>query len=573
LRAHALFLAAVAVGVAVRVVVMVAYRPAMMFPDAYFYLRHAKPLSYSTVRPVGYSVFIRPLLELPHPLAWVAVAHHLLGLGLAVACYVFLLRRGLPRWGATLAALPVLLDPLQLVLEHYVLSDVLFEALLVAACLVLLWRHRPGLWAVVTAGVLVGTAGTVRGAGEFLLAAFLVAVLCLRLGWVKVLAFLVAGIVPLAGYALGFHAAYGEYAVTTSGPRFLYARLAPIVHCRDPELRLPRYERPLCPDKRIRHRPSSDWYMWGGQQAAQYHVTPPPGMTQVQVVKDFDKRVVRAQPGTLTASTLSNLAGGFAPSRTHDVPGFPASYWLFDDHYWSLDRFISTGVVQPQALRGTGSDPGAAQVMTTYRRWIWTPGPLLGVALLMAAVAVLGVGRARRSGDRVAVGLLAGTCLLTLLTAAGVSGFSWRYQLPQLALLPPAGALALAALVRGRAPGRPDPAPVPPLLDRTAALVTGWSVPVGWRPALRRAAVRGRLQATLAVLAGLAAGCGFGGPAALSGWFDAGPAALVGAVLGVLVVAGLLVARSRGGSAASLEAGRPVRADCDEPAVPVGSGR
>jgi hypothetical protein len=48
----------------------------------------------------------------------------------------------------------------------------------------------------------------------------------------------------------------------------------------------------------------------------------------------------------------------------------------------------------------------------------------------------------------VAAWTFAGLCLVVLVTAAMGSQFSWRYQLPQLVLLPPAGALGLSALLR-----------------------------------------------------------------------------------------------------------------------------
>ena len=73
------------------------------------------------------------------------------------------------------------------------------------------------------------------------LLAVLVAVVCLRVGWVKVVAFGIAAMLPIAVYATAYHSKYGVYALSQSGSRFLYARLAPLVHCHDPQLHLPRY--------------------------------------------------------------------------------------------------------------------------------------------------------------------------------------------------------------------------------------------------------------------------------------------------------------------------------------------
>lgn len=528
---HLPFAVALIGAVVIRLVVAYAYRPAIFFFDSSGYLEIAAHPSVGTLRPIGYSLAIWPLVQLaPSSVAPIIVVQHALGLALAVASYAFLLRRGLPAWGATLATLPLLFDPLQLVLEHYVLSDVVFEALLVGACLLLLWKPRPGVGLLVASGLAVGSGTLVRGAGSFLLVVFVVAVVCLRVGWVRLVAFLVAAILPIGLYATAYHEKYGAYALSQSGARFLYARLAPIVDCHDPALELPPYEKMLCPHHPVGQRPSANYFMWGGRQGPAYHVVPPPGMTAEQVLKDFSKRVVRAQPRTFTQAALVDFGRGFAPSRTYDVPGFPSRYWLFEDHYWMRSNHDQ----RPHAHHG------AAGFLKTYRQVLWTPGPLLGLLLLAAVVGALGFGRSRRSGDRVAIGVLAGSCAITLLTGAAVSGFSWRYQLPQLGLVPLAGALAVAALVRGSAPGRPTPPTPLRLLDRVAALLAARSRFLG------REHERGRLALLLSVVIGavVAVVVAVGGVG--SGWFRPATAALVGLSAGLVVLVWLVVTHRRG---------------------------
>jgi hypothetical protein len=528
---HAPFVLAVVAGIVIRVVVGLAYRPAILFYDSNGYLTVAAHPALGTLRPIGYSLLLWPLRTLvPGSLEPIVVVQHALGLLVAVACYAFLVRRGLPPWGATLATLPLLLDPLQLVLEHYVLSDVAFEAMLVAACLLLLWKERPTVVLLVGAGLTAGSCALVRGAGTFLLVAFLVAVVCLRVGWVRVVVFGVAAILPIAVYATAYHSKYGVYALSQSGSRFLYARLAPLVRCDDPQLHLPPYEKMLCPRHPVGSRPSSDYYMWGHHKGPAYHVVPPPGMTTEQVLGDFSKRVVRAQPAAFAEAVLADFGRGFLPSRTYDVPGFPSRYWLFRDHYWMLE----TRDWQPRAA------PGPAGFLQTYREVLWTPGPLNALLLLASAAAAIGVGRARRCGDRVAIALIAGSGTLTLVTTAAVSGFSWRYQLPQLALFPVAGALAVAALARGPAPGRPAaPAPLR-LLDRAAGLVAARS------PVLRRAHERGWLAALLALVVGAVVAFLVAVGAVGSGWFRRVPGGVAGLASGLVVMVWLVVTQRRG---------------------------
>jgi hypothetical protein len=493
-------------------VVLVAYRPALLFPDSFNYLHHASEMRLSPVHPAGYSAFLWPFVNLLGSVHAIAAVQHLLGLGIAVAGYALLVRRGLPRWAATLAVVPVLFDPLQLALEQFVLSDLPFEVLLVAACVVLLWRPgRPGVAAMVATGLLIAAATLTRGAGTLVLAAFVVGALWLRVSWPRVVALVLAAVLPLAGYAVAYHHVHDQYSLETSGPRFLYARLAPIVVCR--EVSLPAYEQPLCPREPLQDRASIDWYMWHGKHAAQYHVPPPAGMTQVQMVRDFDQRVLRAEPRRYAHSVAVQLLKGFSWSRHAHIKGRPAGRWLFHKGYWLLPMLIAHHRVAPGTTAGTSADRAAATFLTAYRHRIWTPGPLFGLLLVVSVAAVLGLGRSRRSGDRVAIGLLVAACMVPVLTAVALNGFSWRYQLPQIPLLPMAGALAAAALIRGAAPGR-RPGPLP------------------------------RIRIVVVLLVAGGAGCVTGLAAVFSGWATATTASVAGAAVAVVAAVLLLVSRA-----------------------------
>ena len=110
-----------------------------------------------------------------------------------------------------------------------------------------------------------------------------------------------------------------------------------------------------------------------------------------------------------------------------------------------------------QILRADGYEEGVADstlapFLRTYQRFVYTYGPLLAIALVLGLLAALGVGRARHSGLRTAAFLFTFTALAVYLPSVAVSQFTWRYQLPLLVLLPPAGALGLAALTGRTAP-------------------------------------------------------------------------------------------------------------------------
>ena len=83
--------------------------------------------------------------------------------------YSVLLRRGMWRWAAALAATPVLLDGYQLQAEQTIMPDVLFEALIVAGLTLLLRRRIPAAWQVGLAGLALGVAVNVRQVGAVLI--------------------------------------------------------------------------------------------------------------------------------------------------------------------------------------------------------------------------------------------------------------------------------------------------------------------------------------------------------------------------------------------------------------------
>ena len=137
-RRHWLFTIVFCAGLSLRILTQVTYRPALVYIDSYRYL-HGD----SSLDPLGYLALLWPLQH-AGGLAAVAAAQHVLGLGMALSLYSVLLRRGMWRWAAALAAAPVLLDGYQLQAEQTIMPDVLFEALVVAGLTLLLWRRRPG---------------------------------------------------------------------------------------------------------------------------------------------------------------------------------------------------------------------------------------------------------------------------------------------------------------------------------------------------------------------------------------------------------------------------------------------
>src|SRR5580698_8299421 len=113
------------IGLGLRVLASLAYRPALLYIDSDRYLRGVYSLD-----PVGYRIMLWPL-QRAGGLAAVAAVQHALGLAIACVIYAVLTRRGIGRHLAAVAVAPVLLDGYQLQAEQMIMPDVMFEALIV----------------------------------------------------------------------------------------------------------------------------------------------------------------------------------------------------------------------------------------------------------------------------------------------------------------------------------------------------------------------------------------------------------------------------------------------------------
>ncbi len=130
----------VVAGLVLRVITWMAYHPALLYIDSVKYLYRG----WQGSDPLGYKVPLKIVLAVGN-LGTVTALQHLLGLGMGVALYVLLMRRGVNRWLAALAIAPVLLDGYQLQAEATIMPDVLFEGMVVAGLCILLWKPTTDL--------------------------------------------------------------------------------------------------------------------------------------------------------------------------------------------------------------------------------------------------------------------------------------------------------------------------------------------------------------------------------------------------------------------------------------------
>ena len=100
------------VAITLRVLLMVAYSPAILsFPDEASYVGAAAGKLFSNpFRPAGYALFLRAVHLFSANLEFTIVVQHLIGLGTAIAVYAIARRIGAGRWVALFPAAVVALS-------------------------------------------------------------------------------------------------------------------------------------------------------------------------------------------------------------------------------------------------------------------------------------------------------------------------------------------------------------------------------------------------------------------------------------------------------------------------------
>jgi hypothetical protein len=483
LRLHWMLVLLLGVGAGLRMLTVLAYQPAILYIDSFSYLDNVHELRPDGLRPIGYDLILNVLLPFGG-LRAVAVVQHLLGLGIAVLMYGLLSRHGARRWLAALATAPVLLDAYQVQIEHNIMPDVWFQAVLLVIIWILTWRGLPSPWHAASAGALIGFAVIVRLVGIALLVpalAYLVVAGSLwasRNGWRRIglrAAAIAAGFaVLLAGYATYYRITIGIWGISGASDGVLYGRAASIADCN----RIPAgtSERAVCPIEPRDQRFGVDYYVHDLASPALTVVLPPQeSMDAVQA--SFAREVFANQPVDLAVAISKDFLKGFRPTRVDDVNDVPIERWYFQTSYpyWGIQDRVAARAFQFGGVP-IGVNPTLGALLRNYQLSVgYTPGPLLGAGLVIGLLGGFGVGNARRSGIRAASLLVSGFGVTVLLTAAAFE-FSWRYQLPGLVLLPMAGALGITAFagpLRRPGPRRKVNPPMQPYPDAADTATVG----------------------------------------------------------------------------------------------------
>jgi hypothetical protein len=504
--AHWQFSLVIVAAIGVRIVVVLGYPPIFWFSDSYNYIQDAVTHVPDQARPNGYPFFLDLLLPLHSDYA-IGLIQAAMGVVVGVAIYALLRHRGLPWWGAALPALPVLFDAYELHLEHMITADPLFIFLVSIAVIILCWSDRPSIWTMAIAGLLIGYATLVRSVGEPILVVVLVVMLIRWVGWWRLITVVVAGLVPIGLYMVWFHQSTGKYALSESSA-FVYSRVSTFAQCsKMPDL--PATLAYLCDPTKLEYRPPAGEYVWADNELYPYRSINTPlylafgSDTSVRFTPvasaqtgQFAKIAIEDQPMAYLRTVIDDTLHTFGWNRQPDpldfagngpnfrfvsahvmneqIPWYATPYQIPGNSPTQQATIIQHASTDPTWCNAScqKGDPGAAQVMQaerdfagqgqgfgftkevqpwahfleSYQRYIYLPGTLLGVIVLIGAAGVLA--RWRRWGG---VGLLPWLIgVLLIVVPPMTAGFSYRYVLAAV----PVACLA-AGLAFARQPGQP----------------------------------------------------------------------------------------------------------------------
>jgi hypothetical protein len=454
----------VAVAVALRVLLMIAYAPVILsYSDEGSYVGAAAGKLFSNpFRPAGYSLFLKAVHVLSASLPVTVAVQHLIGLATSVVVYGITRRIGASRWTALLPAAVVALSGDQLYFEHVLLSDGLFATLTLLACscgLRVAAANRAGShgsslrWAL-TAGALAAVAVTFRTVGVVSAGVLIVWLLVVsgpnlrrRVASAGAAGLICAGL--LLAYAFAQQSQTGVFGLTRFGGWPLYARVATFADCA--KFTPPAGTRGLCQTLPPSERPAAWTYDWSSESPAQRLFGPPPaGGGKLGA---FAHAAIVAQPGDYLSAVASDFALYFWPYRFTGAaeyslderasPTVTASNLPPVRAYWgpvvvhvheSIARFL-------ERWRG----------IVRIHPWMLALGALLGLAGILLAS-----DRASREG----LALLWASALALLLGSVAVSNYDFRYGVPPAMLLVIVGARG-AELITQRLTASRHPLPHP----------------------------------------------------------------------------------------------------------------
>jgi hypothetical protein len=406
----------------------------------------------------GYPAFLDALQAISSQLAFTIAVQHLLGLATAALLYATLRRAGAPLGLALVPAAVVALGGDFVYLEHALLTEPLWTALLAGSlyCAVRALGEG-GAWRWLAAsGALLGLSATVRSPA-LLLPVVLVPWVLLAFGpgprrrLVAAAALLAPFVVLVGAYAGAARIADGYAGFSDLSGFNQYGRVAQFADCR--RFTPPAGTERLCETTPAAERPGPFFYQWSPEspmRRAGLLNTP----EDADVLGRFARAALLAQPLDFARVVAKDVVRFAVPDVGTDRPfsgsgpGRMSFGWTAPVQQAAPREQIAAGYATVyDGVPATMPDTAALTALQVYQEILRVPALLLLAGLgLSAAGLVAGRGRARH-----VTLLLLGVALYIYVVCAALNSYEVRYGMTPSALLLGAGALGAWALRLRRA--------------------------------------------------------------------------------------------------------------------------
>jgi hypothetical protein len=274
-------------------------------------------------------------------------------------------------------------------------------------------------------------------------------------GWRALIAGLVAcGVafaVPVVGYEAWYKSTNGQFTMTESTGVFLYSRVMTFAECS--QMTLPVDLLSLCTSVPPAQRPIAQAYIWDTASPLNRFPAPKFSPTVDKLAEEFAIEAVEAQPLDYARAVWDDTVRSFDWSRQVFPNGQTYDEYLFGYHSLSIPGSPYRGYSSPEAYYVRGNPNTVvvnpfAELIRVYQRYVWLPGTVYGLILLVGLAGV--VLRWRRAGRDA---LLPWLCSVALIVApAATAEFDYRYVTTAVPFACLAAAMAFGRRARGEQP-------------------------------------------------------------------------------------------------------------------------
>lgn len=477
-----------AVGLVLRLVVMVTYTPAVFNyygGDAARYMRvtagGVKQLFGDVAMPAGYPAFLGGIRDIWAWLPLTTTLQHLLGLVVAALLYFAVRRAGGARWAALLPAIVVAISGDQIFLEHAILTEALWIPLLALglfAAIASLSSPRPGRW-LIAAGAVLMLSAVVRNVSlvmPALVALWIFFALAgtLRARLLNALRVLVPAVMVLVAYLLiSGSGDGGRNGLFEDQGLALYGRVGQFADCS--QFIPPPGTRVLCVTTPEGEREGPFWWTFSPESPLREKFAfDIDNQHQQDQLAEFGRDAIIHQPLAYARAVLSDFVRFFAPEVGEPRPedGVVPRYMSFGSANGVNQAWTPHEMAEKvdEAYSGVGSGEAGRFVRTmlgSYQAIFRVDGIILLALILLNAVGAI----CTRGPRRAAAALFFFVGAYLILVAPATSSYDARYAIPPADFFAAGAAFGLLALAgwARRRPGDVAESPSDQAAGSTAA--------------------------------------------------------------------------------------------------------